>query len=174
MRRSGAAEDNRALVEAGAAFGALPDGGGDDASADAFLSNDVNVFGGEAVPRGKSRENVVNWYFDALENGVANHHDGVSFRLEHPACNAAKSVCVIEVTGGVVCPAGAAVGPTFDANGAYLSEQFLQLWVIELQRNEEEALLKEQLRQASLPVNEGESVIPRSTISDDRTRRPAL
>ena len=41
---------------------------------------------------------------------------------------------------------------------------------VELLRSEEEALLEGQLRQASLPVNEGEVPIPRTTISDDLTR----
>ena len=41
---------------------------------------------------------------------------------------------------------------------------------IELRRREEEQLLDQQLRQASLPVTEGGAVIPRATISDDLTR----
>jgi len=41
---------------------------------------------------------------------------------------------------------------------------------LEFLRVEEEALLDQQLRQASLPVTEGGAVVPRATISDDLTR----
>ncbi len=41
---------------------------------------------------------------------------------------------------------------------------------IELRRREEEELLDQQLRLASLPVTEGGAVVPRATISDDLTR----
>ncbi len=41
---------------------------------------------------------------------------------------------------------------------------------LELLKVEEEALLDQQLRQASLPVTEGGAVVPRATISDDLTR----
>ena len=41
---------------------------------------------------------------------------------------------------------------------------------IELLRGKEEALLDQQLRQASLPVTEGGAAVPRATISDDLTR----
>jgi membrane protein CcdC involved in cytochrome C biogenesis len=39
----------------------------------------------------------------------------------------------------------------------------------ELRREVEEALLERQLRQASLPVADGETAVPRGTISDDLT-----
>ena len=41
---------------------------------------------------------------------------------------------------------------------------------LELLKVEEETLLDQQLRQASLPVTEGEAAVPRATISDDLTR----
>src|SRR4051794_27311370 len=45
---------------------------------------------------------------------------------------------------------------------------------VELLRAKEMALLEQQLRQAGLPVSEGEAAIPRMTISNDLTRRETM
>src|SRR5437867_4107121 len=79
---------------------------------------------------------MVDRYLDALEDRVANNDDCVSFGFEDLVCDAAEAVEVVEVAGGVVSPTRAAVDSAFDANRAYLSEQFFELRVIEFKGHE--------------------------------------
>ena len=58
----------------------------------------------------------------------------------------------------------------FGGPPAYMLATSLPDRNIELLRSKEEALLDQQLRQASLPVTEGTSAVPRATISDALTR----
>ncbi len=126
---------NCALVKFGGGLGALPDGGGNDAGANTFLANDVDVLGGESVPPSQIREDVVHGDFDALENRITHNHNSAAILFQDLAGDAAEAICVVEIAGGVVGPAGSAVRTAVHPDISYLGQQTLQPRVLEIERD---------------------------------------